>query len=79
MIHKNSYLSAVEKFNYLKSYLEGEALRSIDGLPLSEANYLASLDILKRRYGNKQQIISAHMDELLKIPSVPDKLRQLRL
>lgn len=37
-IHSNSYLSSVDKFNYLKSYLEGEALRSIEGLPLSEAN-----------------------------------------
>lgn len=78
MIHANTFLSSVDKFNYLKSYLEGEALRSIEGLPLSEANYQAALDILKRRYGNKQQIISAHMDELLKIPSCPDNVRQLK-
>ena len=67
-IHMYLCLSSVEKFNYFKLYLEGEALRSIKGLPLSEANYQATLDILKRRYGNKQKIISAHMDELLKIP-----------
>ena len=47
VIHTNSCLSSVEKFNYFKSYLEGEALRSIKGLPLSEANYQATLYILK--------------------------------
>ena len=50
MIHANSFLSSIDKFNYLKSYLEGETLRSIEVPPLSEANYQAALDILKRRY-----------------------------
>ena len=35
--------------------------------------------MLKERYGNKQMIISAHMDELLKIPAcVNDKASSLR-
>jgi hypothetical protein len=35
---------------------------------------------LEERFGKRQQIVSAHMDELLKIPScTSDKLDTLRL
>jgi len=36
---------------------------------LSEANYTAALQILEERLGRPQQIISAHMEDLLKIPA----------
>lgn len=78
-VHKNSQLSTIDKFNYLNSLLEGQALRSIQGLSLTEDNYQAAVDLLNQRFGNQQQIISAHMDELLKIPVCSnDKSSQLR-
>ena len=49
--------------------VEGPAARVIQGLTLSEANYEAAKEMLKQRYGRPQQVIAAHMDELLKIPS----------
>ena len=58
-------LTIIDKFNYLVSLLEESALRSIKGLATTEENYQAALDILRERFGNSQQIISAHMDELL--------------
>ena len=60
-------LTIIDKFNYLVSLLEESALRSIKGLATTEENYQAALDILRERFGNSQQIISAHMDELLKL------------
>ena len=48
--------------------MEGTAASTIQGLSLSEANYDSALELLKGRFGKPQQIISAHMDELLKIP-----------
>ena len=67
-VHNNTMLSKVDKFNYLNSLLEGEAKRSIQGLTLSEANYDSAVEILHERFGKPQQIISAHMDEIVKLP-----------
>ena len=78
-IDKNPELSVIDKFNYLSSLVEGPAARAIQGLTLSEANYDAAKEILKQRYGRPQQVIAAHMDELLKIPScMGEKSSQLR-
>ena len=78
-IHTNSYLTTIDKFNHLNSLLEGQALRAIQELTLSESNYQAAIDILKQRFGKTQHIISMHMDELLKIPAcTTDKTSQLR-
>ena len=78
-IHRNNTLSAIDKFNYLHGLLEGPAAKSIQGLALSEANYEAAIAILQDRFGKTQQIISAHMDELLRLPSCSgDRISQLR-
>lgn len=66
-VDQNSSLNKVDKFNYLKALLEGPAARVIQGLALTEGNYDTAKDLLKQRYGKPQQIISAHMDELLKL------------
>ena len=79
-VNKNADLSSVDKFNYLHALLEGQTARAIQGLTLSETNYQAAVDILQERSGKTQQIISAHMDELLKVPtSTWDKPGQLRI
>ena len=46
---------------------------------MTENNYHAAIEILQQRFGKPQQIISAHMDELLKISACTgDKPSQLR-
>ena len=69
-VHNNEKLDNVVKFNYLKSVLREAALSSISGLSLTTENYVEAVDILRRRYGNKQLLISTHMDKLLSIPAV---------
>ena len=66
-VHNNDDIPKVDKFNYLNSLLEGAAFKTIQGLTLSEANYDAAVSMLKERFGNPQQIISAHMEGLLKV------------
>ena len=51
-VHKNISLTNIDKFNYLMSLLEGQALRAIKGLAVTEENYQAALDILHERFGN---------------------------
>ena len=52
-IHKNSALQEVDKFNYLKVQLEGEARDVIAGLDITNANYDVAVKMLKERYGKK--------------------------
>ena len=63
-------LTKIEKFTYLKGYLGGIALQSIEGFPLSNENYDQAFALLKERYGNKQLIISTHMNNLIKLEGV---------
>ena len=77
-MHTNTDLTKIDKFNYLVSLLEGTASRAIAGLPITEENYDAAVDIINKRFGKPQQLISAHMDELLKISTCStDKPHQL--
>ena len=68
-IHQSS-LNDVEKFNYFRGYLKDEALKTLEGLTLSEENYEKALNILKERYGDTDIVISRHMKELVSLPSV---------
>ena len=69
----------MDKFNYLNSVLEGPAARSIAGLTLTASNYENAVGILQDRFGKTQQIITAHMDELIKItPCHNDRPTSLR-
>ena len=69
VVNQNPDISKVDKFNYLHSLLKGIAASAIQGLALSESNYDLALELLKGRFGKSQQIIPAHMDELLRIPA----------
>ena len=69
-VHSCKSLSNVEKFNYLRGYLEEDALHCISGLALTNENYLEALRLLTERYGNTQNIITAHVNELLEITPI---------
>ena len=79
-IHNSEELSDVDKFNYLRSLLKEGAYDAISGLTLTSANYEEAIAILKKRYGDKQQIVSKHMDALLSMEAVtsPHNLKGLR-
>ena len=79
-IHANSGLSEVDKFNYLRSLLDHTAFDAIAGLTLSAANYQQAIEILRKRFGNKQVIISKHMDTLLNMNTISSdrNLKELR-
>ena len=69
-IHSNPKLSPVDKFSYLRGLLGGVARTAISGLALTEANYEAAIDLLKRRFGKKSTIERAHVNDLLKVQAV---------
>ena len=67
-VHDDS-IPKIDKFNYLNSSLEGLAARTVQGLTLTEGNYDSAVELLKECFGKPQQIISVHMDKLLRIPT----------
>ena len=69
-IHNNRVLSGIEKFNYLRSLLQGPALDAIAGLTLTDANYTKAVEVLAQRFGNKQLIIDQYMEALLSVEAV---------
>ena len=66
-IHSNAGISDIDKFNYLRSLL---ALDANAGLTISTYNYQQAVEILTKHFGNKQVIISKHMDALMKLEAV---------
>ena len=78
-VHSNPGLTKIDKFSYLVSLLEGSESPAIEGLPVTEENYDSAVEILKKRFGKSQQLISAHMEEVLKLNiCAVDKPSQLR-
>ena len=69
-VHNNEGLADIEKFTYLRSFLEGEAAAAISGLALTANNYKEAIELLKKRFGNKQTIINKHMDNLLELEQI---------
>ena len=53
----------------MNSLLEGAAARTIQGLTLNEANYNSAIELLQDQYRKPQHIISAHMEEIIKLPA----------
>ena len=54
----------------MKSLLVGSAAHVIAGLPLTNGNYEKAIGRLKKRFGNRQIVISSHMEALTKIPKI---------
>lgn len=79
-IDSSTGLSEIDKFNYLWLLLEKSAVEAISGLTLTADNYKEAVLILKKRFDNKQQIITEHMDTLpiLEPVTSQNNLRGLR-
>ena len=77
-VHSNNVLSDVQRLNYLRAHLGGEASRAIAGFPLTSANYRQSVGLLRDRFGQPQRIVNAHMQALMNLPSPKNEIRSLR-
>lgn len=77
-VHNKKKMSNIEKFNYLKSKLSGEARSAIQGLTLSKENYEVAIGILKERFGNKQEIIDLHYNQMINLSPASNRTSSLR-
>ncbi|XP_062533726.1 uncharacterized protein LOC134202744 [Armigeres subalbatus] len=63
-------LPDIEKFHYLRSQLEGEALAVIDSLPLTRANYVVAWELICNRYSNSKTLRKRQVQALFELPVV---------
>lgn len=81
IIHANPSISDVQKLQYLKATLAGDASKVVDSLEISAANYQVAWNVLKQRYDNKRIIVQSHVKALLELPALTrenvNKLRQI--
>ena len=50
------------------------ALATVSGLNLKSENYKEAIDILEKRYGYVQVLISAFLTELVQLPKIKSKM-----
>ncbi|XP_060551271.1 uncharacterized protein LOC132712851 [Ruditapes philippinarum] len=77
-VHSNKDIYDIQKFNYLRSKLYGEARSAISGLELSGDNYHVAIKLLRERYGNAQEVIDLHYNKLINIQSASNNVHSLR-
>ena len=77
-VNSNPNLEGVQKFNYLRAQLSGDASRAIAGFPLTNNNYKQAVDLLKARFGEPQKIINNHTQALLNLPNPTNDITSLQ-
>lgn len=70
VVHSNSDLPDIQKFQYLKTSLTGDAATLIHSLQISSDNYGVAWNLLKERFENKPRIIYNHIKSLFDIEPV---------
>ena len=77
-IHKDPTMLTINKFNYLRTQLEDGALKTIERLELTNANYETAITLLRDRYGKKQMVLDAHYTPLIDLAKASDSTSSLR-
>ena len=76
-VHGDRQLTKVQKFSYLRTFLDGEALAVVQGYQLSEANYDEVVNVLTERFGDKQRAKFGHFEALVAIKPASLESRDL--
>ncbi|XP_055688575.1 uncharacterized protein LOC129793053 [Lutzomyia longipalpis] len=63
-------LSKVQKLEYLKSSLSGDAASTIGYLPTTESNFDVAWELLKNRFERKSEIVAEHIRAFYNMPAV---------
>ncbi|KYN09299.1 hypothetical protein ALC57_18595 [Trachymyrmex cornetzi] len=79
VIHTNVSLNNVQKFQYLKASLTGDAGNVINALEMTDGNYAVAWTLLCERYDNKRVIVENHVKALVDTPHIiKENAKELR-
>ncbi|XP_055922749.1 uncharacterized protein LOC129953531, partial [Eupeodes corollae] len=68
-IDRNPSITATQKFQYLKSFLGGDAANLIKHISCTENNYIEAWDKLEARFDKKHLIIQSFIQSFISLPS----------
>ncbi|XP_074654920.1 uncharacterized protein LOC141908655 [Tubulanus polymorphus] len=77
-IHNDTGLDDIQKFQYLRAQLSGEAARCVEGLSLTNNNYVEAIELLKNRYGQTHKLINVYMKALWELPKPRENVQQMK-
>ena len=69
-IHDDEDIAKVDKFKYLKSFLEEPARGVITGFALTDADYDSAVDLITKRFARPSVIRHAHINEMANLSPV---------
>ena len=78
-VHDDSQLAKVDKFKYLRSYLEEPARSVVTGFALTDADYESAIELLKSRYAKPSVIKRAHINDLINMAPVSSRKAEIAL
>ena len=78
-IHSEQGLAKVDKFKYLRGFLEEPVRRVIAGLAMTEENYDAAVEILINRFAKPMKIKRSHINDIMNLPPVFNERNTARL
>uniref|UniRef100_A0A8D8X311 Peptidase A2 domain-containing protein n=1 Tax=Cacopsylla melanoneura TaxID=428564 RepID=A0A8D8X311_9HEMI len=67
LVHNNAELQPIQKFQYLKCCLVGDASCLVQHLPLVSTNYYNAWSILLETYANKYATVSYHLKNIFSV------------
>ncbi|XP_070529958.1 uncharacterized protein [Cardiocondyla obscurior] len=70
VIHENTAIPKIQRFQYLRSALTDEAKTIIESLEISKLNYDIAWDMLHERYDNEHVIVYTHVRAMIDLPSM---------
>lgn len=78
LIHNNPDLNEINKFQYLKLSLSGQAASVIESLEISTCNYAVAWKLICDRYNNTRQLVHNHLVSLMNTPNIKKTETSLR-
>ena len=77
----DAQLAPIKKLQYLKQALEGDALRTIQSIPMTDASLKRAWDALLEKYDNKSKMVKDYLEDIQNLKPIHEpsayKLRQL--
>lgn len=70
LVHASADLSNIQKFYYLRSSLVGDALKLVQTIPISAANYPIAWNLLTDHFQNPARLKQSYLDALFDFPTL---------
>lgn len=77
MVINADELAPVQRLQYLKSYLQGQAALSLTSVQMCNDQFLPDGNQLKKRYNNPRLLISAQLDKFPDMHALTSRLSEL--